>query len=164
MDSVPAPEIMLLVQINLEIRMSDPAEANRADRSGRPTMDETPYHCSTPSFHPVDALEPVGGLAHLHPAPPTAASLKTRAALLRLDDYPSDSSAIGSLWEENHEVIEEQMRRHLSSSNDATLRKHVLSDVILQSKYFCDEIDEPRAWVARSANLAARRVALQRTK
>ena len=48
------------------------------------------------------------------------------------------------------------------SSSDATLRKHVLSDVILQVKYFCDEIDDPRAWVARCANLAARRVAFNK--
>jgi hypothetical protein len=151
-------------QYYLEIRMPNPAETNRMNRSARHPIGETPYHRSSSSFHPVDELEPGGGLPHLGPAPATASSLATRAALLRLDDCPSDSSAITILWEENHEVIEEQMRRHLPCSSDATLRERVLSDVILQSRYFCHEIDDPRAWVARCANLAARRVALQQTK
>jgi hypothetical protein len=106
------------------------------NRSARHPIGETLYHCSPSSFHPVDELEPVGGLPHLVPAPATASSLKTRAALLRLGDCPSDSSAINILWEENHEVIEQQMRRHLPCSSDATLRERVLSDVILQGKYF----------------------------
>jgi hypothetical protein len=90
-------------------------------------------------------------------------SQATRAALLALDDCPTDAFALQVLWVENHLVFESQMR-HLSSPDSPALLKRVLSGVGSLSRFYCDEIDDPKAWVARCANLETRRVALQLAK
>jgi hypothetical protein len=88
-------------------------------------------------------------------------SQATRAALLALDDCPSDAYALHVLWKENHLAFESQMQRHLNSPDGPALLERVLSGVVALSRFYCDEIDDPKAWVARCANLETRRVALQ---
>jgi hypothetical protein len=88
-------------------------------------------------------------------------SAKARIALLRLDDCPTDESAVDALWEENHVAIELEMKCHLHSATDPALLNRLVSGVISLSRYYCEEIDEPKAWVARCANLESRRIALQ---
>ena len=72
--------------------------------------------------------------------------------------------AITALWEENREAIEGEMNRHFSSRSDSALVGRILSGMASHAKFFCDEVDDPRAWVARCANLEARRVALELRK
>jgi hypothetical protein len=45
----------------------------------------------------------------------------SRMALLRLDDCPTDQSAVDALWEENHVAIELEMKCHLHSSTNPAL-------------------------------------------
>jgi hypothetical protein len=89
---------------------------------------------------------------------------KTRAALLRLEEFPDDDVALNSLWEENHQLIEREMHRHFRSSFSAALLERILSGLASQAKFFCDEFDEPVAWIARCANLETRRAALELRK
>jgi hypothetical protein len=91
-------------------------------------------------------------------------SQATRAALLALDDCPTDAYALQVLWVENHLAFESQMQRHLNSPDSPARLKRVLSGVVSLSRFYCDEIDDPKAWVARCANLETRRVALQLAK
>jgi hypothetical protein len=91
-------------------------------------------------------------------------SSRTRAALLALDECSTDTRALRTLWEENHLAFESQMERHLDSPDSPALRKRVLSAVASVCRFYCAEIDEPKAWVARCANLETRRVALQLRK
>lgn len=84
---------------------------------------------------------------------------KTSAALLVLYDRPATSSAATALWDENRDIIERAMLQCLRSF-DASLRERVLSGIASQARFFCPEVDEPKAWVARCANLESRRVAL----
>jgi hypothetical protein len=88
-------------------------------------------------------------------------SQATRAALLALDDCPGDTEALHVLWKENHPTFESQMQRHLNSADNPVLLQRILSGVVSLSRFYCDEIDDPKAWVARCANLETRRVALQ---
>jgi hypothetical protein len=85
---------------------------------------------------------------------------KTTAALVALYDRPVAAWAATALWDENREAIEREMARSLHSSSDAGLRERVLSGLVSQARFFCLEVDEPKAWVARCANLESRRVAL----
>jgi hypothetical protein len=87
-------------------------------------------------------------------------SQATRAALLALDDCPGDTEALHVLWKENHPTFESQMQRHLNSPDNPVLLQRVLCGVVSLSRFYCDEIDDPKAWVARCANLETRRVAL----
>lgn len=96
-----------------------------------------------------------------HPARLSAE--KTTAALLALYDAPAAVWATVALWDENRETIEREMARCLRSS-DAALRERVLSGMASQARFFCLEVDEPKAWVARCANLESRRVALSLNK
>jgi hypothetical protein len=89
---------------------------------------------------------------------------QTRAALLALEDCPTDTHALRILWEENHLAFESQMSRHLGSPDSPALRERVLSGMVSVCRFYCAEIDDPKAWVARCANLETRRVALQLRK
>jgi len=42
--------------------------------------------------------------------------------------------------------------------------ERILSGLASQARFFCDEFDEPIAWVARCANLETRRAALELRK
>jgi hypothetical protein len=103
------------------------------------------------------------GFQPLHSQNHSVSSERTRVALLTLDDSPADESAIDTLWEENHLSIEREMECLLHSSSNPALRKRILSGVVALSKFYCEEIDDPKAWVARCANLETRRVALRLT-
>jgi hypothetical protein len=85
---------------------------------------------------------------------------KTTAALVALYERPVATWAATALWEENREAIEREMARSLHPYSDAGLRERVLSGLVSQARFFCLELDEPKAWVARCANLESRRVAL----
>jgi hypothetical protein len=89
---------------------------------------------------------------------------KTRAALLTLDESPRDSFALATLWDENHLPIENELQRHLHSDSNSPLLQQLLQRLVWHARFFCDEVDDPKAWVARSANLEARRMVLQLTK
>lgn len=96
-------------------------------------------------------------------APPYHSGLsaeKTSAALTALYDRPAAAWAAVALWDENCDAIEREMARCLRSSSDARLRERVLSGIASQARFFCLEVDDPKAWVARCANLESRRVAL----
>ena len=118
---------------------------------------------STYSGDPVNvrSAERAVSLSAVPNEPESRSSQKTRAALLALDDCSTDTRALHSLWEENHLTFESQMKRHLDSPASPALRMRVLSAVVSVCKFYCDEIDDPKAWVARCANLETRRVALQ---
>jgi hypothetical protein len=73
----------------------------------------------------------------------SASSEKTRIALLRLDDCPTDESAIDALWEENHVAIELEMKCHLHSSTNPALLNRLLSGMISLSRYYCEEMTSP---------------------
>jgi len=90
-----------------------------------------------------------------------ASTEKTRAALLKLGESPRDSFALATLWDENQLCIEKEMRRHLQCHSNSLLLQKLLARLVWHATFFCDEVDNPKAWVARSANLEARRMALQ---
>ena len=104
------------------------------------------------------------------PALPSADSLflatteKTRSALLRLGDSPRDTLALSALWDENRSSIEHELHIHLYSASNSPLLQQLLVRLIWHARFFCDEVDDPKAWVARCANLEARRLALQLTE
>ena len=90
-----------------------------------------------------------------------ASAEKTRAALLQLGDSPRDTLALAALWDENRSFIEHEMHLHLYSASNSPLLQELLARLVWHSRFFCDEVDDPKAWVARCANLEARRLALQ---
>jgi hypothetical protein len=92
--------------------------------------------------------------------PVDPSTVKTRTALFELDDCPEDRLARTVLWEENRPAIEVEMNHHLDSSDPAFL-DHILTRVALRARFFCAEVDDPKAWVTRCANLEARRFALE---
>jgi hypothetical protein len=101
------------------------------------------------------------------PALPNAGPLflatteKTRTALLKLGDSPRDASALSALWDENRSSIENELHIHLYSASNSPLLKQLLARLVWHAALFCEEVDDPKAWVARCANLEARRLALQ---
>ena len=124
-------------------------------------------HHATHSFtgdssNPLDVFDsavlPRCDPAHL------ASTEKTRAALLKLGESPRDSFALATLWVENQLSIENEMQRHLHSDSNSPLLQQLLPRLVWHARFFCDEVDDPKAWVARSANLEARRMVLQLTK
>src|ERR1700676_64242 len=122
----------------------------------------TTHSCAGDSSIALDVFEsPV-----LPPPDPAAlASMeKTRTALLNLGESPRDSSALATLWNENQLSIENEMQRHLHSNSNSPLLQQLLQRLVWHARFFCDEVDDPKAWVARSANLEARRMVLQLTK
>jgi hypothetical protein len=86
---------------------------------------------------------------------------KTRAALLQLGDSPRDALALAALWDENRSSIEHELHIHLYSDSNSPLLKQLLARLVWHAGFFCDEVDDPKTWVARCANLEARRLALQ---
>jgi len=107
---------------------------------------------------PADVLEPP---ALPLPDPADLASTeRTRAALLELGESPLDTLALAALWDENRPAIEHELRRHLHSDSNSPLLQQLLPNLIWHARFFCDEVDDPKAWVARCANLEARRLAL----
>jgi hypothetical protein len=93
-----------------------------------------------------------------------ASTEKTRAALLKLAESPRDAFALAALRDENQLAIEHEMCRHLHCDSDSPLLQQLLPRLVWHARFFCDEIDNPKAWVARGANLEARRLALQLIK
>jgi hypothetical protein len=53
------------------------------------------------------------------------------------------------------------MNLHLYSASNSPLLQELLARLVWHVRFFCDEVDDPKAWVARCANLEARRLALQ---
>ena len=130
--------------------MTVPAQFAKQHASGTACLDQGPAveinPEDTPSSH--------------HPL----SSQKTSAALLALYDHPAATWAAVALWDENRDAIEREMARCLRSSSDAGLRERVLSGIASQARFFCLEVHDPKAWVARCANLESRRVALNLEK
>jgi len=111
------------------------------------------------SSNPLAVFEPPALPA---PGPADLASAeKTRAALLKLSESPRDTFALASLWDENRLSIEHEMHRHLDSGSNSPLLQQLLARLVWHTRFFCDEVDDPKPWVARCANLEARRLALQ---
>ena len=90
-----------------------------------------------------------------------ASTERTRAALLKLSESPRDTVALAALWDENRPSIEHELHRHLHSDSNSLLLQQLLPRLVWHARFFCDEVDDPKAWVARCANLEARRLALQ---
>ena len=93
-----------------------------------------------------------------------ATTEKTRAALRKLGDSPRDTLALSALWDENRSSVEHELHIHLYSDSNSPLLQQLLSSLVWHARFFCDEVDHPKAWVARCANLEARRLALQLTE
>ena len=93
-----------------------------------------------------------------------AAAEQTRTALLKLGDSPYDTLALSALWNENRSAIEHELHIHLYSDSNSPLLQRLLARLVWHARFFCDEVDDPKAWVARCANLEARRLALQLTE
>jgi hypothetical protein len=93
-----------------------------------------------------------------------ASAKKTRAALLKLGESPRDTVALAALWNENQPSIENELHRHLHCGSNSPVLKRLLASLVWHARFFCDEVDDPKAWVARCANLEARRLALQLIK
>jgi len=117
------------------------------------------HSLTTDPSSPAEVLEP--------PAPPLpdpadlASTERTRAALLSLDESPCDTLALAALWDENRPSIEHELHRHFHSDSNSPLLQQLLPRLVWHARFFCDEFDDPKAWVARCANLEARRLALQ---
>jgi hypothetical protein len=90
-----------------------------------------------------------------------ASTERTRAALLELSESPRDTLALAALWDENRPSIEYELHRHLHSDSNSQLLQQLLPRLVWHARFFCDEVDDPKGWVARCANLEARRLALQ---
>jgi hypothetical protein len=86
---------------------------------------------------------------------------RTRGALLRLQDDTHDKVALETVWQENAGVIEQEMAYCVDSPSNPANISRILGAVAARSKYFCDEFDDPKEWVARCANLESRRFALE---
>jgi thiamine pyrophosphate-dependent acetolactate synthase large subunit-like protein len=147
--------------MSLPSRVTKPEdEGNREVRMTSPIrIDTVPSLYKAPPCGVLDAAHPIG-LADVDQEA-FASAERTRSALLALMEDPQDSSAIETVWQENAEVIEGEMVFHVESpSNQANILR-VLNAVAARSKYFCDEFDDPKEWIARCANLEARRFALE---
>jgi hypothetical protein len=115
----------------------------------------------------VSINQGMGAKGNAEDAPPSHRTQlwgKTVVALLALYDRPATAWAATALWDENRDAIEREIVRCLRASSDAGLRERVLSGIASQARFFCVEIDDPQAWVARCANLESRRVALNLKK
>jgi hypothetical protein len=118
----------------------------------------------TANCHGTSLADPAADVRDLQATAELASVENTRAALLRLDKCPADGSAMVALWEENREIIESEIHRRFRPTPDAGLLERVLAGLASHARFFCEEIDHPKAWVARCANLESRRVALQLRK
>jgi len=111
------------------------------------------------SSNPLAVCEPP--LSQLADPADPASTEKTREALLKLGESPRDTIALAALWDENQPAIENELHRHLHSGSNSPLLKRLLASLVWHARFFGDEVDDPKAWVARCANLEARRLALQ---
>jgi len=144
------------------------SHSTRSESASKATLgDLRSRHDGTHAFignssNPLAVFDPpVCPLAN--PADP-ASTEKTREALLKLGVSPRDTVALAALWNENQPAIENELHRHLHSGSNSPLLKRLLASLVWHARFFCDEVDGPKAWVARCANLEARRLALQLTK
>jgi hypothetical protein len=112
--------------------------------------------------NPLAAFEPPA--SPLPDWPDLASTEKTRAALLTLAESPRDASTLEALWNLNRGSVEHELHLHLHSDANSPLLPQLLSRLVWHARFFCDEVDDPKAWVARCANLEARRLALQLTE
>ena len=156
--------------------MTVPGQTANAQTS-HPTRSEYAAQAATDEFHSrryaahsfaVDSTNPLAAFGPpALPAPnpvDLASTEKTRVALLQLGDSPRDTLALAALWDENRSSIEHQMHLYLYSASNSPLLQKLLARLVWHSRFFCDEVDNPKAWVARCANLEARRLALQLNK
>lgn len=135
-------------------------ERNREAQMKSPIrIDAVPSNFKAPLCGVLDAHHPIALTDIDRDA--FASAERTRSALLVLIEDPGDPSAIEILWQENAEAIEREMLFHVDSPSNQKHIRHILSAVAAQSKYFCDEFDDPKEWVARCAKLEARRFALE---
>ena len=146
--------------VNPQIPHSTPSES--ASQAGlddsHSSFHNTRCFVGDPS-NPLAVFEPPAS-----PLPDTAdlaSAGKTRTALLKLADSPRDSVVLSALWDENRLAIEHELHLHLHSDSNSPLLQQLLSQLVWHARFFCDEVDHPKAWVARCANLEARRLALQ---
>ena len=146
--------------VNPEISHPTPSKS-----TSQVTLDD--FHSRHHLTHPFIG-EPSNPLAVFEPPvlpvpdPADLASMeKTRAALLKLGDAPRDTFALAALWDENRSSIEHEMNLHLYSASNSPLLQELLARLVWHVRFFCDEVDDPKAWVARCANLETRRLALQ---
>jgi len=143
--------------------MTVPMQTANAQNS-HPTPSEPPSQVAVDDSHSPDrgTTSFVGNASNrvLDPAD-LASTAKTRAALLQLGDSPRDPLALVALWDENRSSIEHEMHLHLYSNSNSSVLQELLARLVWHSRFFCDEVDDPKAWVARCANLEARRLALQ---
>jgi hypothetical protein len=144
----------------MEIRMAIPGQVVNSQIS-RPSPAESlavddfhSRHRGTSSFA-EDSPKPSTNPADL------VSTEKTRAALLQLGDSPRNALALAALWDENRSSIEHELHIHLYSDANSPLLKQLLARLVWHALFFCEEVDDPKAWVARCANLEARRLALQ---
>ena len=142
-------------------RMPPPTPSESASQTA--TEDFHSPHHATDSF----IAEPSHALAIEPPALPLpdpadlASTERTRAALLGLHESPRDTLALAALWDENRPSIEQELHRHLYFDSNSQMLQELLARLVWHARFFCDEVDDPKAWVARCANLEARRLALQ---
>jgi len=143
--------------------MTVPGQIANAQNS-HPTPSESPSQVDVDHFHSPNrgTTSFVGNASNRVLDPADLASMeKTRAALLQLGDSPRDTLALVALWDENRYSIEHEMHLHLYSASNSPLLQELLARLVWHSIFFCDEVDDPKAWVARCASLEARRLALQ---
>jgi len=146
-------------------QISDPAPSESASQA--PINDFCSRHHDNRPFigapsNPLAIFEPPA--SPLPVAADLASTEKTRAALLTLADSPRDASALDALWDLNRVSIEHELHLHLDSDSNSPLLPQLLSRLVWHARFFCDEVDHPKSWVSRCANLEARRLALQLTE
>jgi hypothetical protein len=146
-------------------QISDPTPSESASQT--PIIDFYSRHRDTRPFigdpsNPLAVFEPP--VSPLADPPDLASTEKTRAALLQLADSPRDASTLEALWNLNRASIEHELHLHLHSDSNSPLLPQLLSRLVWHARFFCDEVDHPKLWVARCANLEARRLALQLTE
>jgi hypothetical protein len=146
--------------INSQISHATPSDCS----SQAATDDFRSRHHATRAFtgdssNPLAVFEPP--VLSVPDASDLASTEKTRAALLKLGDSPRDTLALAALWDENRSSIEHEMNLHLYSASNSPLLQELLARLVWHVRFFCDEVDDPKAWVARCTNLEARRLALK---
>jgi hypothetical protein len=146
-------------------QISDPAPSESASQTHINDF-YSPHRDTRPligdPFNPLAVFEPPA--SSLADPPDLASTEKTRAALLQLADFPRDASALEALWNLNRASIEHELHLHLHSASNSPLLPQLLSRLVWHARFFCDEVDDPKLWVARCANLEARRLALRLTE
>jgi hypothetical protein len=146
-------------------QISDPAPSDFASQVPAGTF-HSRHHDTRPFIgdpsNPLAVFEPPA--SPLPDSPDLASTENTRAALLKLADSPRDAAALEALWDLNRVSIEHELHVHLHSDSNSPLLPQLLSRLVWHARFFCDEVDDPKPWVSRCANLEARRLALQSTE